>query len=78
MSFRRSRVDISHYSKTKSITVLIEYIGDLEVDNPPVAKESMMLLLGDTWHDYAQDLGLDPLETMASIVAHAKNDRRTP
>lgn len=54
--------------------MLIEYEGELEKD-PAIAKESMMLLIGDAWHSYADELGLKPLETMAMIDAHMRKEK---
>lgn len=54
--------------------MLVEYTGNLEKDTA-IAKESMMLLIGDAWHSYAEDLGLKPLETMTMIDAQVKRER---
>lgn len=74
MSFKRVHVEVNHYSKTKSITVLIEYTGLIDQD-PAIGKESMMLLMGDAWHSYAKDMGHNPLETMAMIDAHINSEK---
>ena len=72
--FSRTHIEIKCYRETKNITMRIEYRGDLE-DDPAIAKESMMLLLGDAWWDYCDSLGLKPVETMQMIDAHIRKER---
>lgn len=74
MTFRRKTAEVKHYGKTKSVTLLIFYEGQLEEDSA-VAKESMALLVGDAWRDYVVELGLDPVKTMEMIDAHTKKER---
>lgn len=77
MSFKGSQVEIKCYRETRNVTMRIEYNGYLE-DDPAIAKESMMLLIGDAWWDYCDGLGLKPLETMAAIDAHIRKERSLP
>lgn len=77
MSYRRTRIEVNHYRKTKAITMLVEYEGKLE-DNEAIAQESMALLIGDAWHSYANALGLKPLETMKMIDECIRNSGKAP
>lgn len=64
MSFRREKTGVSRYPETKSVIVEVNYSGDVE------GPADIALLLGDAWHQYCQEHGIDPVASMDKIHRH--------
>ncbi len=63
MSIRREKMEVLHVEEKKAIVMTVVYEGE------PTCAGDLATMLGDAWHEYATQHGIDPVRGMEMIHA---------